>query len=142
MEIQDLKIVLADDEMSIRLLTAEVFKTLGVPKGNIFVAENGEQALALHKEKDADLVWSDTEMPKMNGLKLAEAIRKQEEGSAKHTVIILTSGNDFKEAASDAGADDFLPKPIGRDLIKSTLNTVLMCLPARAAAPITPEVRP
>ncbi|MCE7886937.1 MAG: response regulator [Alphaproteobacteria bacterium PRO2] len=141
MQINELKMILAEDHKNLRLMLAQVFKTLGVPEGNIRLAENGEEAFALLQEEEADLLWSDTEMPKLNGLQLTQAIRKKEETNGRHTIIILTSGKDFEEAASDAGADNFLSKPVGMDLIKKTLNTVLQCVQRPAPASRLPEAR-
>lgn len=137
--------VLVEDHKNVRLMLAEVFKTLGVSKENIRLAENGEEALKLLEAEDADLIWSDTEMPKINGLQMTEAVRKKEESTGKHTIIILTSGKDFNEKAREAGADDFLPKPVGMDLIKEIVKTSLQCIQRPAVPPASshevPEAR-
>ena len=142
MQIQDLKMILAEDHKNVRLMLAEVFKTLGVSEANLRVAENGEEALKLQEEDAADLIWSDTEMPKVDGLQMTQAVRIKEEGTNKHTIIILTSGKDFNEKARDAGADDFLPKPVVMNLIKSTLDAALPYIQRLAPSPISTSVNP
>ncbi|MGB4106598.1 MAG: response regulator [Alphaproteobacteria bacterium] len=142
MQISDLKIVLVDDDLSVRKSVWFMLLAAGVSKENIRQAGNGEEALKLLEEQDAHLVWSDTQMPKMDGLQMTQAIHKKEEDSGGYTIVILTSGKDFNEAAMKAGAYNFFPKPVGLDLIKSTINTVLQCLPPTVSQPDTPEPHP
>lgn len=138
MEIKDLKIVLADDETTLRLLRAQTFISLGVPEQNIRMAENGEEAFALFKEEYAHIVWSDVQMPKKNGLELTKAVRREEQDAGGRTVIILNSGEDFEAAAKMAGADAFLPKTaVTLDVVGRMLQTATMC----AQRPVTPSAQ-
>ncbi|HQX27227.1 MAG TPA: response regulator [Alphaproteobacteria bacterium] len=146
MQIQDLKMVLVDDRSDIRQLLAKIFTNFGMLEENIREAENGAKALELLKQEDAHLVWSDIEMPIMDGLELTKAIRQEEEYSGKYTVIVLNSGKDFHEAAIKADANCFLLKRIDIKLIEDTINTVLMCVkpltPPPASAHDVPEAHP
>lgn len=146
MQIEDLKIVLVDDTSSVRKGIWFLLTSIGVLEKNIRQAENGAQAFGLLEMEDAHLVWTDTNMPVMDGLQLTQAIRQKEENTDKHTVIIVTSGNEYDEKALKIGADMFLRKPFGLEVIESTINTVLLCIkqpaPPPASAHGVPEAHP
>lgn len=103
------RILIVDDEDSIRQIMAEMLTSLGY---EVEEAEDGEGALALLK-LDFDLVMLDVEMPGMDGFELARRIR---EGASPHDLpIIMVTGLTGKEdrlRAVEAGANDFISKPV------------------------------
>lgn len=80
-------ILLCDDEAHIR-------HVLSVKLGNagyeVLPASNGEEGLAIATDYDIDLVITDYQMPKLNGLQLAEALRRQEQ-KRMIPVILITA---------------------------------------------------
>jgi CheY-like chemotaxis protein len=72
------------------------------------------QALAALSADSFDLVLMDVQMPKMNGLEAAAAIREKEKETGSHIPIIAMTAHAMKEdrrRCLEAGMDDYIPKP-------------------------------
>lgn len=103
-----LKILYVEDEESIR---NELLEILELDFDNIIVAGNGEEGLQLYKEHHPDLVISDIQMPKMDGLQMCKEILALN----NETPIILTTA--FNEGRYLQEADSlkvraYITKPI------------------------------
>lgn len=91
-------------------------------------AENGQQAVECFKaspEGHYNLIFMDIQMPVMNGLDAARAIRALEREDARSVPIIAMSANVFAEdihAAGNAGMNGHVPKPIDLGLLRETLR--------------------
>jgi two-component system, OmpR family, KDP operon response regulator KdpE len=101
------KVLIVDDESSIRRAIRTTFGTLGF---DITEAVTGEQALPLLRSANFDAVLLDVNMPGMGGLEACREIRRQFPTIA---VLMLTvrDSEDDKVDALDAGADDYVTKP-------------------------------
>ena len=91
------------------------------------IANNGYEAIDIQKENDFDCVLMDIQMPKMNGLDATKKIRQFENGSGKHLPIIAVTSNSYYYNYDDffnAGIDEYIPKPVNFDLLKSKLENV------------------
>jgi len=103
------KILIADDDAVARLLVTRVCQALG---HDCLTAADGSAAWDLYLEQAPDVVISDRLMPGMDGVKLCRRIRS---GGAPTTYVVLVTGLDSRADASagmEAGADDYLTKPI------------------------------
>jgi CheY-like chemotaxis protein len=118
-----MKIIVADDYYTNRLLVLEILKNLG---HDFIEAENGLQALeALEKNNDIDLVFMDIEMPVMSGLEAMRYIRdKLEYPKNSIPIIALTAHTPgvFTEEDMDSGFDQTLVKPYSIDKIGELLK--------------------
>jgi DNA-binding LytR/AlgR family response regulator len=74
-------------------------------------AENGEQALALHRELDPDIAFLDIRMPVKSGLEVAEAL-----AGACH-VVFVTAYDEYAVTAFEQGAVDYVVKPVTAERI-------------------------
>jgi two-component system, OmpR family, response regulator TrcR len=85
------KILCVDDEENQRFIISEILTEVG--EYEVIIASNGEEGLKLYLEHKPDIVITDIDMPKMNGIKLAEELRK--EGMDTYLPIIMVSGGDI-----------------------------------------------
>jgi two-component system sensor histidine kinase/response regulator len=120
---------LADHETPLRILLAEdnvvnqkVASRLLQKHGHaVIVAGNGREALAAWEQQQAfDLILMDVQMPEMDGLEAAVAIRRQERvhGTGAHIPIIALTAHAMsgdREACLAVGMDGFVTKPIRMD---------------------------
>ena len=107
---QPLVLVVDDQPPNIRLLEAIL-----TPRGyDVRAATSGEEALRVIAETEVDLVLLDIVMPEMDGYQVCRRIRG-EPGTAYLPVVMVTaSGDEEKVKALEAGADDFVAKPINQ----------------------------
>lgn len=106
-----------DDE-----ITQELIKEILVPScKKVFVANDGEEGLALYKEKQPDIVLSDIAMPNMNGLEMCEAIKKL---NPQQPIALFTafSESSFLKKASEIGVATYILKPLDEEQFFNSLN--------------------
>ena len=96
----------------------------------VIIAGNGKEALEVFKNtrEGIDLILMDINMPQMDGIEATRQIRSHEMQFTPGTrvpVLALTANvfDDFKQKCLGAGMDDFLTKPIKRDLVFEALQT-------------------
>lgn len=114
-----MKILIVDDEFINSYLLEEVIIKIVCKEIDITKATNGKEALELCKYNDFDLIFMDVQMPVMNGVKAAIAIKK-----IKNVKIIAFTAY-LKEHIDDydsANFDGFLGKPICIDELKIILE--------------------
>ena len=100
------KIVLAEDDRS----TALLVKTLLENKGyQVFTAANGIEALNILKSQPMDLLITDVVMPKMDGVDLYAAVKK-DPAISDTPIIIVTDKTVFKESFASLGVSNFVEK--------------------------------
>ena len=116
-----MNILVVDDNKFIR----EVVSAMIIDSGHIAVVANGHvQAMAALKKGNIDLVLMDIEMPEVDGFALTKMIRKE---YPKWFPIIFLSSNDSEEYLTqgiDAGADDYLTKPIKQVILSAKLRAM------------------
>jgi len=103
-------LVVDDQPQNIRLLEAIL-----TPRGyDVLPASSGEEALASIEQSDVDLVLCDIVMPGMDGYEVCRAIRERPATAYLPVVMVTASGDEQKIKALEAGADDFVTKPINQ----------------------------
>jgi two-component system KDP operon response regulator KdpE len=115
------KVLIVDDEPSIRRALRTTFGTLGF---DVAEAITGEEALPLLRAAAFDAVLLDVNMPGMGGLEACREIRRQ---FPRLAVLMLTvrDNEDDKVEALDAGADDYVTKPFPiRELVARVRSAV------------------
>lgn len=111
--------LVVDDSLVNRRLLCEMLRLLNY---RTIEAEDGEQGVAMFSEHHPDVVFMDIEMPKMNGYEATRQIKKIS-GSTFVPLFVVTATTESMSLGDsiEAGADEFLTKPISMDLIKAKL---------------------
>jgi uncharacterized protein (TIGR02266 family) len=117
------RILVADDEPYVLLAVRQVLQSL---PASVLEAPDGEQALRLAKAKRPHLVILDVKMPRMDGFKVAEAM-KQDPTTAEIPVIFLSALREshVKVRGLVLGAEDYIGKPIDPEELKARVRVVL-----------------
>lgn len=107
---KDSKILIVDDSESVRGMAAQFFVAkMGVPENNVVHAENGALGFDEMAKQRFDLVFSDIEMPFMNGFELTAKIRGHRQFCT--TPVLIASAREFTDEEVRAeGVDAFCPK--------------------------------
>jgi two-component system, HptB-dependent secretion and biofilm response regulator len=115
-----LKILIADDNQSDRLILSAIVKKFG---HTVVMAEDGAQAVAVYLEHKPDIVLLDVMMPVMDGMQAARII-KEHAGEDLVPILFLTSLQDAQELANclDSGGDDFLTKPYNKIILLAKIK--------------------
>lgn len=111
-----MKIIVLDDSLTVRMIIESFLEDLGVEDNEVFSFENGIDALSFIKEKGADVVFSDINMPKMNGYDFALELFKSRPDLQK--TFFAISGDENRESymkMKENGVYRFLKKPINNE---------------------------
>ena len=114
------RILVVDDSRLQRRILVASLKKWGF---DVVEAESGEAAMEICTTEPPDLILSDWMMPGMNGLEFCRAFRNQSSDSYGY-FILLTSKSEKNEVAEglDAGADDFLTKPVSSSELRARIS--------------------
>jgi len=114
------KILIVDDEASIRRILETRFKMLGY---EISTAGDGEEALQIFEDTEPDLVILDIMMPKVDGYGVTKEIRANHDTP----IIILTALGDVAERITglELGADDYVVKPFSPKELEARVKAIL-----------------
>jgi len=116
-------VLVVDDDATMRLLVRHTLKKTNF---EVLEAETGEQAIDIFHQKKPDVVLLDVMMPGINGYDTCAQMRQLPEG--KHVPILMVTGLDDMDSinhAYEAGATDFITKPITYPLLSHRIRYVL-----------------
>jgi two-component system alkaline phosphatase synthesis response regulator PhoP len=123
MKKKDIKILLVDDEPDILEIVSYNLSSEGY---NIFTANNGIKAITAAKKHNPHLIILDVMMPEMDGIEACEKIRKIPEISETVIAFLTARGEDYSQLAGfEAGADDYITKPIKPKVLVSKVKALL-----------------
>jgi len=112
-----LSILLVDDVELNRKVALLMLKKLGYRAD---FATNGFEAIEALEHESYDIVLMDIQMPVMDGLEATKIIRQRWHQNPK--IIIVTGLTNCQDACLDAGADDFLNKPLGIEKLRAAIE--------------------
>ena len=123
MKKKDIKILLVDDEKDI----LEIVRYNLLQEGyQIITATNGKEAIHKAKKELPQLIIMDVMMPEMDGMEACGNIRKLPELSNVIITFLTARNEDYSQVAGfDAGADDYITKPIKPKLLVSKVKALL-----------------
>jgi CheY-like chemotaxis protein len=117
-----LRILVAEDNVVNQRLAMRLLEKQG---HSVAVVDNGRAALATLAQQPFDLVLMDVQMPEMDGLETATAIRAQEHGTGRHLPIIALTAHVMEGDQARclaAGSDAYVPKPIKADVLYAAID--------------------
>ena len=126
-EAAKLKVVVVDDQASIRALVRTGLNTIGI--NDVTEYGSASDALAGLGSRPSNLVISDFNMPVMDGLQFLQALRANQQ--YKSTVFILLTGRADKELVQRAvklGANNYVVKPFTIAVLKQKIEQVVGAL--------------
>jgi diguanylate cyclase (GGDEF)-like protein len=118
--LKKLNLLYVEDDETVNMIFSSIFEKYAK---NIYSAFNGEEGLELFKNNHIDIVISDIQMPKMNGIEMAKEIRKINDT----TSIIFTTAfgdSEYLKEAIEIGVDAYILKPIDKEKILKKLNKI------------------
>ena len=118
-----LKVLIADDIFTNRLLLSEIIEDLG---HEYIAVENGKEAIETLLNNDIDIVLMDIEMPVMNGIEATKHIREKLDKPKSLTIVVaLTAHNPkiFFDDYKDVGFSQLLTKPYSVKKITELLES-------------------
>lgn len=123
MKKKDIKILLVDDEQDILEIVGYNLTQEGY---QIVTASNGKEAIVKAKKELPHLIIMDLMMPEMDGIEACENIRHIPELSHVIITFLTARSEDYSQVAGfDAGADDYITKPIKPKLLVSKVKALL-----------------
>jgi two-component system alkaline phosphatase synthesis response regulator PhoP len=116
-------ILIIDDEEDI----LEILKYNLLKEGfDVETASNGLDGIEKAKKSVPDLIILDVMMPQMDGIEVCETLRKLPEFESTLICFLTARGEDYSQIAGlDAGADDYISKPVKPRVLVSRINAML-----------------
>ena len=121
-------LLVEDDDFNVMVVKDDL--TYYIPKVNISVVKNGEEAITMYQTKDFDIILMDKHMPVLNGSEASNKIRNLERisNSGKHIPIIAMTASLLKseiEECITSGMDSYIPKPYKPEELILTLYNIV-----------------
>lgn len=117
------KILLVDDEVDILEFISYNLEREGY---KVYTAQNGKEAIKVAEKKQPDLIILDVMMPEMDGIAACEEMRKIPSLQSTIITFLTARGEDYSQIAGfEAGADDYITKPIRPKVLVSRVKALL-----------------
>lgn len=123
LDLSKYNIIIAEDDLNMQAFLAEA---LGELFKNVYLCNNGVEALEIMHTKQPDLIVSDVMMPYMNGYELCKQIKS--DPNISHTPIVLLTARTDTDSTSlgyKLGADMYLPKPFDVENLVAIIKNIL-----------------
>ena len=119
-------VLIVDDSAAIRKILRRVLQQADLPIGEVYEAGDGFEGLERMKEQPVQLIFSDINMPKMDGLQFLSAVKKNPDWQDVPVVMVTTEGSQAKVMeAVQLGANSYVRKPFTADQIKEKLAGIV-----------------
>jgi len=106
------RVLIVDDSSVMRKIIMRNLRQAGVQTSEVFEAGDGYEALQIVEKQPVDLIFSDINMPNMDGIEFVRRARQIPQGQICKIIMITTeAGTDMVHKAVEAGADAYIVKP-------------------------------
>lgn len=120
---EDKKILLVDDEIDILEFISYNLEKEGY---KVYTAQNGKDAIRIAEKKCPDLIILDVMMPEMDGIVTCEELRKIPKLKSTVIAFLTARSEDYSQIAGfEAGADDYITKPIRPKVLLSRVKALM-----------------
>jgi two-component system alkaline phosphatase synthesis response regulator PhoP len=117
------KVLIVDDESDILEIVSYNLESAGY---EVYTASNGIEGIALAKEQQPQLIILDVMMPGMDGIETCEKLRSLPQLDQTIIAFFTARGEDYSQMAGfEAGADDYITKPIKPKILVSKVKSLL-----------------
>jgi two-component system alkaline phosphatase synthesis response regulator PhoP len=117
------KVLVVDDEKDIQEFIEYNLKKEGY---DVYLANNGLEAIEQAKKIKPDLILMDVMMPQMDGIQACQQLKSNPITSSSFVVFLTARAEEYSELAGfDAGADDYIAKPIKPKLLLTRIAAIL-----------------
>jgi two-component system chemotaxis response regulator CheY len=118
-------LLIVDDSAMMRAMIKRSAALTGVPIAEIFEAADGSQALAILQTRHVDALFTDINMPVMNGMELLRQIAADERWRHLVRVVISTDGSDARRVEADGlEVRRYVEKPFRPEVMREVLADV------------------
>jgi len=120
--VKPLNILIVDDSATMRALLHRVVGLADLPIGTIYQAPNGLEALKILETQSVQAVFTDLNMPVMNGMQLLREMAKREGWNDLLRIIISTDGSKLRrEEARELNVNLYVEKPFRPEVVRDVL---------------------
>jgi DNA-binding response OmpR family regulator len=116
------RILVVEDNADSRDLLSKLLAMSGY---EVISASDGETGYAVALEQIPDLIITDINMPRMDGLELLKKVRVERALSGTTVLVVTAFGGEAARVAMEAGADGATAKPFDFDCFIATVNTLI-----------------
>jgi len=119
-------ILIVDDSTVTRMILKRTIDMTDVPVEEYVEAADGQEALDILCDRQVDLILSDINMPRMNGMEMIAAVMANEATCNIPVVIVTTHSSDLRiNELCSQGVKKYIHKPFTPEQIRDVLNEVL-----------------
>jgi len=120
--VKPLNILIVDDSATMRALLHRVVGLADLPIGTIYQAPNGLEALKILETHSVQAVFTDLNMPVMNGMQLLREMAKRDSWQDLLSIIISTDGSKLRrEEARELNVNLYVEKPFRPEVVRDVL---------------------
>jgi two-component system chemotaxis response regulator CheY len=120
-----LNVLIVDDSATMRALLYRVIGLADLPIGAIYQAPNGAEALKVLEAQSIQAVFTDVNMPVMNGMELLREMAERPEWKDVLRIVISTDGSRLRrEEARDLNVSLYVEKPFRPEVVRDVLSQI------------------
>jgi len=120
------KVLIVDDHEYVRLIIEQALEEIEDQGVELITAADGEEALAIIREEEPNLVFLDVMMPKMNGFDVCRIVKQELMMDNVYIVLLTAKGQKYDiQKGEEYGADLYMTKPFDPDELLDLAKSIL-----------------